>query len=71
MPRLERSHELSAARLWEGRCPVKDCQLWFQVEADPQQPRWDVHKAFNEIRPEGEHVHGSFWVVEGETLGGE
>jgi hypothetical protein len=46
--------------------------MWFYIEADLDQPRWDVHKAFNAIRPEGKHLHGSFWVVEGETpQGGE
>ncbi len=71
MPQLERGHRLGAARLWEGRCPVKSCPMWFQIEADPNQPRWDVLKAFKAIRPKCKHLHGSYWVVEETPLGGE
>jgi hypothetical protein len=71
MPQLERRHDLSAASLWEGRCPVDDCPMWFQIEADPGQPRWDVLKTFNQIRPRTRHLHGSFWVVDDIEQGGE
>ena len=71
MPQLERGHRLAAARLWEGRCPVSNCERWFQIEADLGQPKWDVLRAFNAKRPEQRHLHGAFWVVGHSERGGE
>ncbi|MEE8362433.1 MAG: hypothetical protein V3S18_00010 [Dehalococcoidia bacterium] len=71
MPQLERSHLLATARLWEGRCPAPGCSSWFQIEADPGQPMWDVLKAFKAVRPRSKHVHGAYWVVEHRETGGQ
>lgn len=71
MPVLEINKPLRAARLWEGCCPAHGCTERFQIEADLNQPKWDVLVAFKPLRPKGRHVHGSYWVVRHREAGGQ
>lgn len=60
MPQFQRIELQPYARTWEGACPVPGCGRRFLIEADPDQPKGDILKAFKALRPKGKHVHGVF-----------
>lgn len=45
--------------------------MWFHIESDVDQPKWDVLRAFKDTRPKSRHVHGWFWVMEHFERGGD
>ena len=71
MPVLDINKPEGAARQWEGSCPAPGCTERFHIEADRDQPKWDVLRAFKPLRPKSRHVHGDYWVCQHTETGGE
>ncbi|MBI2867547.1 MAG: hypothetical protein HYX97_04350 [Chloroflexi bacterium] len=62
MPQFHRIQLQPHTRIWGGKCPVPGCPRRFTIEADPDQPKGDVLKAFKAVRPKSKHAHGVFRI---------
>ncbi|MDA1188721.1 MAG: hypothetical protein O2854_03470 [Chloroflexi bacterium] len=71
MPAITPLKKKGKSKIWKGECPDGNCVDGFSVSAPVWDPKIDVLTAFKEVRPEGKHVHGKYWVDAHKELGGE